>query len=821
MKTALGGVGKHVMASRQHARHAKRSNRANKASGLAVAVGLGIAVATTGHGIASATTGDNQTSGSPDTDTGSKATTTTESGTTTGGAGGTSGTPTETQTTTATTTTTSSGSQTSTTTGSGEGPTSTVSASGGSGTTVSNEGTSGTTPTETATVPTTEKPKPTELSQTGSGATTPTETATVPTTEVKEKPSTTEQAMTPVGQTETVEQPGEKQTQTGETSSATTEVTELKTEETSSAPAARMMAASSTASTTSTLGLPTVTLPPYPTIPGVSATRVALAVVVVLGRALQTALSGPVPNPIAIPIYLVLVAAYQRLAEIAYNHVPVVTQPTPALEVPITGIITGTLVATDPDDDPLTFSYTQPTNGGLVVVTNVPLTNNYTYVYTPPLLGAPASNSFTVTFDDTGVGDHFYAPNGHTTSYTVQLGGATPTVGARDGIGVVRGGFTGGTSGQTFSLANGNTPGATTTSAFTSLGGIVRMNTTTGDWTYVPAVSGHNILGVPTNTDTFVVTVDAGAGGAIQKTVSVGADLGIATTGTGTNPANGAYSGGLNIPAGDNGLLTYSAANMTTTMSTTHGSVFVNGTGGFIYTPTREARHAAAATNATAADKVDTFVIKGTMDGRSITVATVTVNILSANNAPTGGSATFPAADTITGVISGSVTGVTDADNDTLTYSGVAGKGDVVFTGNSYTYTPRLTARHAAAADGASTATKQDTINITVDDGHGGTATFSSGAFNITTQNTAPTYTQPNPSSSGLLNLTKTWTISSQDADLDGLTYQVTTLPAGINVPVVLGNVVTLVTVLANPHGSFIVTMSDGHGGNVPITLTW
>jgi hypothetical protein len=38
-------------------------------------------------------------------------------------------------------------------------------------------------------------------------------------------------------------------------------------------------------------------------------------------------------------------------------------------------------------------------------------------------------------------------------------------------------------------------------------------------------------------------------------------------------------------------------------------------------------------------------------------------------------------------------------------------------------------------------------------------------------------------------------------------------------VPVVLGNTVTLLTVLGG-HGSFIVTMS-GHGGNMPIQLTY
>ena len=58
------------------------------------------------------------------------------------------------------------------------------------------------------------------------------------------------------------------------------------------------------------------------------------------------------------------------------------------------------------------------------------------------------------------------------------------------------------------------------------------------------------------------------------------------------------------------------------------------------------------------------------------------------------------------------------------------------------------------------------------------------------------------------------------DRASDYLTYTLTTLPPGINVPVVLGNTVTLLTVLGG-HGSFIVTVADGHGGNMPIQLTY
>lgn len=783
--------------SAKRGKHAKRATRANRASGLAVAVGLGMAVAS-GHGVASASTGDQSSDPSSNTDTGPSSGT--GSGATTSGSSETT-TTTGTEPNSSTTTSgTESGSHTTTTT-SGQGPTSSVSASGGSGTTVSNTTPSSTSGSTQATTEPTAEPATSEQPQTGSDTT----ASTVETESHK---------ATPVAETVAVVQTEVVPTEHSETTLSVA-AAPTKTEEITAPPAARTMAAT-TATTTSAPGLPTVTLPPYPTIPGVSPTRVAVAVVIVLGRALQTALSAPVPNPIAIPIYMLLVAAYQRLTEIAYNHLPTVTQPTPALQVPVVGTITGTLVATDPDGDPLTFTYTQPTNGGLVVVTNVPLTNQYTYVYTPPLLGGSGPNSFTITFDDTGVGDHFYAPNGHTTSYTVQLNTATPTVGARDSIGVVRGGFTGGAAGQTFSLANGNTAGATATSSFTSLGGIVSLNTVTGDWTYVPAVSGHNILGIPNNTDTFVVTVDDGAGGTIQTTVSIGADLGIEVTGASTNPLNGAYSGGLNIPAGDSGLLTYSVGST----APTKGDVFVTSTGGFIYTPTAAARHAAAADNATGADKLDTFTIKGTdANGRSITVATVQVTISTANTAPDG-TATFHSPDA-NGLVTGSVS-VTDGDSDTLTYTGTAGKGTVVFTGTSFTYTPTPAARHAAAADGASTATKQDTITIDVSDGHGGVKTFTQ-TFNITPQNNPPTYTTVTKGSSGLLGLTKTWTVNgSNDADGDTLTLSVTTLPAGglLNVPLVTGMSVTLISVLTESGKTFVVTLSDGHGGNVPITLT-
>jgi large repetitive protein len=821
------------MASAKRGKHAKRPTRANRASGLAVAVGLGIAVATTGHGVASATTGD-QTSGSPDTDTGSN--TTTESGTTTSEASGTTATTGTQSNTSATTTTTTS--ETTTTSG-GDGPTSSVSASGGAGTTVSNENSSGTTtntpstqtpaaPTQTA-EPTTEKPAPTETVSETTDSTPETtsapvgnEKSTTPSAEETAAPAT--ETLTAAGQTEV------KQGESAETLVAATESTESTTGETTQAPAARMMAASAVTSPR----LPTITLPPYPTIPGVSPTKVALFVVVVLANALKTALSGPVPNPIAIPIYLVLVAAYQRLTEIAYNHVPVAGTPSTPLQLP-TGTVIGDIgTATDQDGDPLRYTVTtQPTKGAVALVGTA-------YVYTPSALLSRdgGTDSFTVTIDDLqGAVDHPYAPNGHTTTETITINYlgtgidlppvVTATQGPRDAIGVVRGGFTvvdlddldG--SGRTFSLANGNTAGATATSAFTSLGGIVTLNQTTGNWTYIPAVSG-DLLGIPTHTDTFVVTVaDGHPGGTVQTTVSVGADLGIAVTGTSTNVSNGAYSGGLNIPAGDGGLLIYGVG----TGPSSKGSVVVNADGTFTYTPTAAARHAAAADNATTAQKTDSFTIVGTdASGRSITVATVAVTLSTTNTAPTGSSSvTAPGTG---GVVTGMII-ANDADNDTLSYGPTTittGKGTVTVntTTGTFSYQPTDAARHAASTVGAGTSLTQDNFSIDVSDGHGG-VTAVGVTVTISPKNTNPTVNFGTPLK--LLGVA-TYTPSYSDADGDTVTFTITRQgtngTAGLNLSV-LGLLNTVVYTANNvvfpAHDSFDVLVSDGHGYSQTFTL--
>ncbi|MDZ4264272.1 MAG: Ig-like domain-containing protein [Mycobacterium sp.] len=83
-------------------------------------------------------------------------------------------------------------------------------------------------------------------------------------------------------------------------------------------------------------------------------------------------------------------------------------------------------------------------------------------------------------------------------------------------------------------------------------------------------------------------------------------------------------------------------------------------------------------------------------------------------------------ADPITGVVIGTAT-ATDADQDVLSYSGTTTTlkgGVVVESGGAFTYTPTDAARAAAAAAGATRRDKQDTFDVVVDDGHGGTLTI-------------------------------------------------------------------------------------------------
>lgn len=148
------------------------------------------------------------------------------------------------------------------------------------------------------------------------------------------------------------------------------------------------------------------------------------------------------------------------------------------------------------------------------------------------------------------------------------------------------------------------------------------------------------------------------------------------------------------------------------------GWLTVNRFGGFVFTPTMTARHAAAAVGATTTDKQDTFII-AVSDGKGGTATVdVTVAIKPANTKPIARN-TVTAPNPITGEVTVTVT-ATDRDGDPLTYTAptTTDKGTVANNGDgTFTYTPTPAARQAAT----NIWKRSDSFKITVNDGHGGT----------------------------------------------------------------------------------------------------
>ena len=352
-----------------------------------------------------------------------------------------------------------------------------------------------------------------------------------------------------------------------------------------------------------------------------------------------------------------------------------------------------------------------------------------------------------------------------------------------------------------------------------------------GQFTYTPTYAARHAAAATTATtadkqDTFTVTVTDGHGG--QTTTAVTVTIGstntapTATTNVGTpNATTGVVTGSVNGTDADADTLTYSG-----TTTTTKGSVTVNANGTFTYTPTATARHNASATTATAADKQDTFTVT-VNDGHGGQISTsVTVTIGPANTAPTG-TAIAGLPDNTTGVVTGTVIAL-DLDFDPLTYTGATTtKGSVtVNSSGSFTYTPTAAARHAASATNATTADKQDTFNITVSDGHGGTTAVPV-TVTISPTNVAPTIPNQTVGVRTPITGAEFYQVVGTDADADTLTYTVTTQAAHGTIANSGGGILTYTPNAAYYSGmtsgsdTFTITVTDGHGGTVNQMLTY
>lgn len=387
------------------------------------------------------------------------------------------------------------------------------------------------------------------------------------------------------------------------------------------------------------------------------------------------------------------------------------------------GIVTGSVSATDPDGDPLSYSGpTTSTKGGTVVVNT---DGSYTYdptdaaQHAASALGASTADkqdTFVVTVSD-GNGGTLAVP----VTVSILPRNAAPvgtfTAGEPDAGAKVTGAVT-----STDADNDTRTYSGPTTSA---KGGTVVVNAD-GTFTYTASAAARQTAAKAgatqaDKTDSFVVTINDGhVGGTVTLTVSVAilpAPNSAPTNGV-ANPgqpdASGKVSGTVTSTDANGDPLTYSGST-----STAKGSVVVNSDGTFLYTPTDAARHAASALGASATVKQDTFTVT-VSDGRGGTLQVpVTVSISASNVAPQGSfSAGAPASD---GTVTGTVTS-SDADGDARTYSAPATSvkgGTVTFDAatGAFTYKPTAAMREQATqTPGVDT----DTFTVTVTDGHGG-----------------------------------------------------------------------------------------------------
>jgi VCBS repeat-containing protein len=581
--------------------------------------------------------------------------------------------------------------------------------------------------------------------------------------------------------------------------------------------------------------------PAYKPVPLIPPAQVAKQVYETVQSIFNNSLVNGKPTPLSIPVYVLMVAAYQRYYELGNNHLPTATYTQSQTLLTVSGNID----LHDQDGDLVIATLPLSGQASKGVVLYEALTGLYTYTTLDPgMLAHGGTDSFTITLDDS-LGSLNHPLGLHTTTVTIPINyqGAgnnaplwAPTFGATDPMGVIRGNVGAwDIDGDelTYSLANSaNGSGATATSSYTNNGGIVNLDSD-GSFTYIPKDSF-----LPSLADWFTVTVDDGWGGASDIPVILPfTNLNVAAKETGTDPDDGAVSGKLvttilgiptnnSLPANDLALFTYTGT------TPARGSVTFNPDATFTYTPTPAARHQAAGSG----PDTDSFKIIGVDgSGRTLQLAEVTVDISPTNTPPTGGAFSITSVNAGNGVVTGSVTG-TDDDGDTLAF----GSGNILFPqlittaqlntvninpDGTFTFSLNLLTgdlqRHTAAKDNATTGEKTDTFTVQMNDGHGGTADIGV-TVPIAPKNTNPVMTTGVPPL--IKTKTASWTfVAPTDADLDLLDWVLTGPPANGSVSWLLGTV----TYTSNggsifskgPDDSFEITVYDGHGGSDAATF--
>lgn len=289
----------------------------------------------------------------------------------------------------------------------------------------------------------------------------------------------------------------------------------------------------------------------------------------------------------------------------------------------------------------------------------------------------------------------------------------------------------------------------------------------------------------------------------------------VTPTGTG-NAVTGQVLGLTGVTDGDDDPLT-----ITVTTKPTKGAITFGADGTFTYTPTAAARHLAAAATAPLSALTDTVTITVDDGRRGVVQQTITVAVVPGNAAPVA-TVTLGKPNATTGVISGTIK-VTDANRDRIFFDGTGAtmKGTlVVGADGKFTYTPTVTARHAAAT--ADPSAKNETFTITVDDGHGGVIGVPV-TVAISARNTAPTAATITGLSANVDTGRVTGTLNVTDADQDALTFTVQAGPTRgavvLNADGTFGYTPTATARTTAGNDSFTVKIDDGHGATQTLTV--
>ena len=521
-------------------------------------------------------------------------------------------------------------------------------------------------------------------------------------------------------------------------------------------------------------------------------------------------------------------------AAAATNSPPVISSVTLGAANASTGAVTGTVRASDPNGERLTYKATVAS----AIKGKVSITSAGVFTYTPTATArhaaarAGAATAVTTDTVTVTVTDAKGAAVTRAVSVPISPKNAAPTAGKAT-VGAPNA-TTGVVTGKV-SATDADKDTLTFSAPAATAKGTVRINAGTGAFTYTPtAIARHAAarIGAATaaKTDSFTVTVTDGYGGRVAVPVSVSIrPTNTAPTATVSiakpDPVSGVAKGKVSASDADKDTLSYAASKPAS------GTVVTAADGSFTYTPTAAARSSARSSSTA---KTDTFTITVADGHGGSSAVKVTATIAPANAAPVAGT---PSASTnaTTGVVTGTVN-ASDPDKDTLTYTAATtttAKGTAsVTTAGAYTYTPTATARHAAARTGATTAVKTDTFTVTATDKFGA-ATAIPVSVTIAPANAKPVAGTPTVGAPNASTGVVTGTVSATDADKDTLSYSAPATTSKGAVAIIAGTGAFTYTptatarhaaarigaVAADKSDTFTVTATDGFGGSVAIPI--